>query len=160
MQAGARVFEFDSDLGIKPKAGVTTQIVDTSKVTVLRRRMADYLTQSAGRFLKNYQNAVNSADNRRAIKSAILAFVNQNERDGMLPKDSEVSDGKAKLVDVGFAQHADGRGQRLLLRAVEAAHLQQHALHRPQGGNRHHRQRARASLTTSRRLHGVTKRGV
>jgi hypothetical protein len=100
MQAGACVFEFDADLGIKPKAGVTTQIVDTSKVPVLRRRMADYLTQSAGRFLKNYQNAVNSADNRRAIKSAILAFVNQNERDGMLPKDSEVSDGKAKLVDV------------------------------------------------------------
>lgn len=98
--AGVSAFEFDSDFGFKVKSGVVTQIADSSKVTVLRRRMADYLTISAARFLKNYQNAPNTKANRLAVKAAILAFVKQLEDLGMLPKDSEVSTGFAKLVDI------------------------------------------------------------
>lgn len=97
--AGICAFENDSDLGIKPKSGVVTQIADSSKQTIARRRMADYLTQSVSRYLKVYQNAVNSQDNRTSIKAAILGFVQQNEQLGLLPKDSEVKSGKAKLVD-------------------------------------------------------------
>mgnify|MGYP001557843985 FL=1 len=67
---------------------------------IYRRRMADYLTNSVGRFLKNYQNAVNSANNRALVKGAIMTFITSLENDGILPKDSEVSGGVAKLVDV------------------------------------------------------------
>jgi hypothetical protein len=99
MAAGVCSFEQDSDIGIKPKSGVTTQIADSSKVTVLRRRMADFLTNSVARFLKNYQNAVNSKENRTLVKGAILSFVQSLENDGILPKDSDVNTGLAKLVD-------------------------------------------------------------
>lgn len=100
-EAGICAFELDEDLGgIKPKSGIVTQISNSSKVTILRRRMADYLTNSVGKFLKNYQNAVNSKQNRSLVKGAILSFVDSLERDGILPKDNEVSSGKAKLVDV------------------------------------------------------------
>lgn len=97
--AGISAFEFDADIGFKVKSGIVTQIADSSKITVLRRRMADYLTNSAGRFLKNYQNAVNSKANRTAVKGAISAFVESQENLGILPKDSEVKEGKAKLID-------------------------------------------------------------
>lgn len=100
MEAGISAFEFDSDIGFKIKSGIVTQIADTSKLTVLRRRMADYLTNSVARFLKVYQNAVNSKDNRIAVKGAMLRFIEQNENQGVLPKDSEVQNGKAKLVDI------------------------------------------------------------
>jgi len=79
---------------------VVTQIANSSKVMVLRRRMADFLTNSAAKFLKNYQNAVNSKQNRNLVKGAFLQFIDSLERDGILPKDSEVSSGLAKLVDV------------------------------------------------------------
>jgi len=97
--AGVCAFEYDADIGFKVKSGVVTQISDTSKLTIARRRMADYLTKSAGKFLKAYQNAVNSLDNRNAVKAAILNFVQSNETLGLLPKDKEVKSGKAKLVD-------------------------------------------------------------
>lgn len=97
--AGICAFEFDADIGFKIKSGVCTQIADTSKLTIARRRMADYLTKSAGRFLKAYQNAINSLDNRNAVKAAILNFIQTNENLGLLPKDKEVKSGKAKLVD-------------------------------------------------------------
>jgi hypothetical protein len=98
--AGVCGFELDADLGgIKPKSGVVTQIVDTSKVMILRRRMADFLTNSAAKFLKNYQNAVNSKENRTLVKGALQAFVTSLEQSGILPKDSEVVGGKAKLID-------------------------------------------------------------
>lgn len=100
MQAGVSSFENDSDIGIKIKSGIVTQILNSSKLTVLRRRMADYLTVSVGRFLKNYQNAVNKQSERIAAKSAILRFVEQQENLGILPKDSEVQDGNAKIVDI------------------------------------------------------------
>lgn len=97
--AGIAAFEYDEDIGYKVKSGVVTQIADSSKVMILRRRMADYLTNSAGRFLKNYQNAPNSKENRTAVKGAMLAFISNNEQAGVLPKDSDVTSGKAKLVD-------------------------------------------------------------
>lgn len=97
--AGISAFEIDSDIGAKVKMGVVTQIADSSKVTVLRRRMADFLTSSVAKFLKNYQNSVNSAQNRGLVKGAILAFVQSLESDGILPKDSEVSTGVAKQID-------------------------------------------------------------
>lgn len=99
MQAGVSSFEYDSDIGFKIKSGVVTQIADSSKLTVLRRRMADYLTYSIARFLKVYQGDINSKDKRTAVKSAITSWIQQQENLGILPKDSEVLDGKAKLVD-------------------------------------------------------------
>lgn len=100
MEAGVSSFEFDSDVGFKIKSGVVTQILNSSKLTVLRRRMADYLTNSIGRFLKNYQNAVNRQSERLNSKGAILRFIKQQEDLGILPKDSEVEDGLAKIVDI------------------------------------------------------------
>jgi hypothetical protein len=97
--AGIAGFERDVDIGFKVKSGVTTQIADSSKVTILRRRMSDFLTNSVSSFLKNYQNGVNSASNRQLVKGAMLGFIQSLESDGILPKDSEVSSGKAKLVD-------------------------------------------------------------
>lgn len=98
--AGVAAFELDQEIGMKLKSGVVTQIADSSKVTILRRRMSDFLTNSIGRFLKNYQNKVNSKQNRSLVKGAILAFISSLENDGILPKDSEVKTGVAKLVDV------------------------------------------------------------
>jgi hypothetical protein len=97
--AGIMAFEYDSDIGYKIKSGIVTQIVDSALVTVLRRRMADYLTSSVAAYLKNFQNAVNSAANRTLVKGSILGFIQQQESFGILPKDSDVSSGVAKLVD-------------------------------------------------------------
>ena len=97
--AGIMAFEYDADIGFKIKSGIVTQIADSSKVTVLRRRMADFLTNSAAKFLKNYQNAVNSKSNRSLVKGAFMSFIDSLERDGILPKDSDVTSGLAKLVD-------------------------------------------------------------
>jgi hypothetical protein len=99
MQAGISSFEQDLDIGFKIKSGVVTQIADSSKLTVLRRRMADYLTNSIGKFLKIYQNDINSKEKRTAVKSAIVSWIQSQESLGILPKDAEVQDGKAKLVD-------------------------------------------------------------
>lgn len=98
--AGISAFERDEDFGFLIKNAVVTQIADSSKLTVLRRRMTDYLTTSAAVFLKNYQNAVNSTENHMFVKGALLDFVERNEREKILPKDSEVQGGKAKVVDV------------------------------------------------------------
>jgi hypothetical protein len=100
MDNGISSFEFDPDVGFKIKSGVVTQIANSSKLTVLRRRMADYLSVSIAKFLKSYQNAVNSQENRNAVKAAILNFVQSQEALGILPKDAEVQGGSAKLVDI------------------------------------------------------------
>ena len=100
MEAGVSAFEFDNDIGFKIKSGVVTQIANSSKLTVVRRRMAYFLTDSIGRFLKNYQNAVNRASERTAAKAAIERFIKQQEDLGILPSDAEVQDGLAKLVDI------------------------------------------------------------
>lgn len=97
--AGISAFENDNDTGMKIKSGIVTQIVDSSKIMVFRRRMADYLTASAARFMKAYQNAPNTRGNRDAVKAALLSFIQRNEMAGLLPADSEVLSGKAKLVD-------------------------------------------------------------
>lgn len=109
--AGICAFEFDNDIGFKLKTGVTTQIADSSKVTILRRRMADYLEASAGTFLKNYQNAVNSKDNRNNVKAAILDFVGRNQRDKVLPTDKDIKSGKVTLVDTESLNTDDVVGQ-------------------------------------------------
>jgi hypothetical protein len=62
--------------------------------------MADYLTNSIGFFLKNYQNAPNTAAKRRESKAAITAWDDQLIRDGILPSDAEVQSGLARLIDV------------------------------------------------------------
>ncbi len=101
--AGISAFEFDSDIGFKVKSGVTTQIADSSLVMILRRRMADYLTNSAAKFLKNFQNAVNSRENRALVKGSLLTFITNQENLGILPKDTELTSGKAKLIDTESA---------------------------------------------------------
>ncbi len=98
-QAGVSAFEFDSDLGYKIRSGIVTQIANSSKVTVARRRMADYLTDSFGKFFKLYQNGQNALRKRNAIKAAMLDFIKRNEDNEILPRDSEVKTGKAKQVD-------------------------------------------------------------
>lgn len=99
-EAGICAFEYDADLGHKVKSGIVTQILDSEKVTILRRRMTDFLTVSVAKFLKNYQNAVNSKQNRTFVKAAIETFDASLEAAGILPKDSEMQSGeKAKLID-------------------------------------------------------------
>lgn len=110
-EAGIAAFEFDEDIGFKVKSGVTTQIANSSKTQILRRRMADYLTSSAGSFLKVYQNSPNTVGNRTDIAGAILGFAAQQEFLGILPKDSEVPSGKAKLVDAQTLNTAESIGQ-------------------------------------------------
>lgn len=107
VQAGVSAFEYDSDIGYKIRSGVVTQIANSSKLLVSRRRMTDYLTNSIGKFLKLYQNGPNALAKRTAVKSAILAFIKRNEDDGILPKDSEVKSGKAKSVDTESANTDD-----------------------------------------------------
>lgn len=99
-EAGISAFEYDGQLGgYKPKSGIVTQISDSSKVMVFRRRMADYLTSSVALFLKNYQNAPNSKANRDAVNAAMRSFVKGLEDAGVLPSDADVSTGIAKLID-------------------------------------------------------------
>lgn len=99
VSAGISAFEVDSDLGIKIKSGVVTQISDSSKIMIFRRRMADFLIQSVAKFLKNYQNAPNSLDNRKFAGGAIQSFNRSLELEGLVPKDAEVQGGKASIVD-------------------------------------------------------------
>lgn len=97
--AGISSFEIDPDLGVKIKSGVVTQISNSSKIHVFRRRMADYINQSLAKFMKNYQNAPNSLSNRDDVHAAIELFNRQMENSGLVPKDAEVSSGLAHLVD-------------------------------------------------------------
>jgi len=103
MNAGISAFEVDTDIGIKIKSGVVTQIADSSKVMIFRRRMADYIIQSLAKYLKNYQNGINSLKNRTNANAAITAFNTLLEgpagSTGLVPKDAEVTSGKASLID-------------------------------------------------------------
>lgn len=100
-EAGVCSFENDSDIGIKLKSGVVTQIANSSKITILRRRMADWYTNSVGIFLKLYQNDINSKEKRDAVNGAIRRFDNTYSQGSqkILPSDNEVKDGKAVLID-------------------------------------------------------------
>lgn len=97
--AGICAMELDLDIGFLIKNAVTTQIVNSSKRTILRRRMADYLQDSIAYFLKNYQNDVNSVEKRTEVKGAILDFDTRLVRDGILPGAEDVKDGAPLLVD-------------------------------------------------------------
>lgn len=99
MAAGISAFEFDADIGMKIKSGIVTQIADSSKLMVFRRRMTDYIIQSLARFMKNYQNGLNSLQNRKESGNAISAFNTLLENSGVVPKDTEVTSGKASLID-------------------------------------------------------------
>lgn len=99
-EAGIAGFEFDRDLGgFKLRSGIVTQILNSSKVTILRRRMADFLTESYARFLKNYQNAPNTQLKRNEVKGQLLAFDDSLIQTGILPSDDEVQSGNARLYD-------------------------------------------------------------
>lgn len=97
--AGVCSFEQDLDIGFKVKNAVTTHIINSEKRPILRRRMADFLTDSIALFLKNYQNSVNSKDKRDEVKGQILDFDSRLIRDGVLPGEQDVSDGSPVLVD-------------------------------------------------------------
>lgn len=100
--SGIAGFEKDQDLGgsgIKLKSGIVTQIVDSSKVMIHRRRMADFLTNSIAKYLKLYQNLPNTAANRSLIEGQITQWDNGLIADGILPDDDEVTDGKARAID-------------------------------------------------------------
>lgn len=111
MAAGISAFENDADIGIKVKSGVVTQIVNSGKIMVFRRRMTDFLTYSIAKFLKNYQNAPNSLDNRTNAGAAISAFNRSIELNGLVPKDAEVQNGKASIIDVNSLNTNDSIAQ-------------------------------------------------
>lgn len=98
-EAGVCAMEQDLDVGFLIKNAVTTQILNSSKKTIIRRRMADYLQDSIAYFLKNYQNDVNSSAKREEVKAAILEFDSRLVRDGILPGAQDVKDGAPLLVD-------------------------------------------------------------
>lgn len=95
---GISAFEFDPQFGYKIKSGVLTTLV-AGKTQVLRRRMADFLTNSIASFLKNYQNKVNSKAQRDLVKGAIVNFVKRLENEGILPSAQDVQEGSPYLVD-------------------------------------------------------------
>jgi len=98
-EAGICALEYDPDIGFKIKSGIVTQIANSSKITILRRRMTDFLTVSIARFLKTYQNGPNTQEKRTEVKAQILDFIQRLELDKVLPTDDEVQTGKAHLVD-------------------------------------------------------------
>lgn len=99
-EAGIAGIEFDRDLGgFKFRSGIVTQILNSSKVTILRRRMTDFLTTSYAQFLKNYQNAPNTQAKRSEVKGQLLAFDDGLINDGILPSDNELNEGNARLYD-------------------------------------------------------------
>lgn len=99
-EAGIAGFELERDLGgIKLVSAIVTQIINSSKITILRRRMADFLTDSIALNLKNYQNAPNTLANRTEVKGSIVAFDDGLINTGVLPSDAEVNEGKARLID-------------------------------------------------------------
>jgi hypothetical protein len=97
--AGVCALELDPDVGFLVKNAVCTQILNSSKRTILRRRMAYFLTDSIAQFLKNYQNAVNSTAKRTEVKSAILTFDTTLVQSGIVPGAQDVKSGSPILVD-------------------------------------------------------------
>lgn len=98
-EAGVCCVERDLDVGFLIKNAVTTNIINSEKREILRRRMADFLTDSIALFLKNYQNQVNSTEKRDEVKGAILDFDTRLVRDGILPGSQDVKGGEPVLVD-------------------------------------------------------------
>lgn len=105
--AGVAGLQFDPDVGIKIRNAVTTHLINDQKRPILRRRMADFLTNSIAYFLKAYDNDVNSAGKRDEVKSGILDFDARLVRDGVLPGVNDVQSGDPLLVDVESANTDD-----------------------------------------------------
>lgn len=100
-EAGIAAFEQDPDLagsGICLVSGITTCLTAT-KVMILRRRMADYLTDSIALYLKNFKGAPNTAANRRDVKGAIVSWDDSQIRAGILPGDADVQSGSPRMID-------------------------------------------------------------
>lgn len=97
--AGVCALELDPDVGFLVKNAIVTQILNSSKRTILRRRMAYFLTDSIAQFLKNYQNAVNSTAKRTEVKSAILTFDTTLVQSGIVPGAQDMKSGSPILVD-------------------------------------------------------------
>lgn len=98
-EAGILAMENDPDVGIVIKNAVTTQILNSQKKEILRRRMADFLQDSIARGLKNFQNDVNSKERRTEAKAMILDFDTRLVLSGILPGEQDVNSGKPLLVD-------------------------------------------------------------
>lgn len=98
-EAGVLALEQDPDVGFVVKNAVTTQILNSQKREVLRRRMADFLQDSIALALKNWQNDVNSAGKRDEVQGAILDFDARLVLDGILPGEQDVQGGSPLLVD-------------------------------------------------------------
>jgi len=97
--AGVSAMERDPDIGFIIKNAIVTQIIDSSKRTILRRRMADFLTDSIALFLKNFQNSENSRDRRDEVKGGILDFDARLVLAGIVPGEQDVKTGAPLLVD-------------------------------------------------------------
>ncbi len=111
-KAGICSLEYDADVGFKIRSAVVTQILNTEKQTILRRRMTDFLQDSLAAYLKNFQNAVNSKDNRGMVKAGITRFDDKLIAAGILPGDDEMTDGaKARLIDTESLNTNDSIGE-------------------------------------------------
>jgi hypothetical protein len=117
MNAGISAFTVDAEFGIRVMSGVVTQIANSSLIMVFRRRMADYICQSLGVFLTNYQGGVNSLKNRNNANIAISTFNTKMEKAGLVPSDAEVSTGKASIIDTNSLNTDDtvAAGQFLII---------------------------------------------
>lgn len=111
-KAGICSLEFDPDIGHKVKSAVVTQVLNTELVTILRRRMTDFLQDSLAKYLKNYANGVNSKQNRKDCNAGIVLWDDQLIASGVLPGDSEMTDGaKARLIDTESQNDNESVGQ-------------------------------------------------
>jgi hypothetical protein len=108
--AGISAFESDPDVGMKIKSGVVTQIANSALIMVFRRRMTDFILQSLAKYLKNYQNAINSSLNQGQVGTAMTAFNRSLEQNGLVPSDAEVSSGKASIIDTKSLNTDDSTG--------------------------------------------------
>ena len=98
---GILTLEQDAVRGITILNAVTTQIANSQNREILRRRMADFLTDSIARFLDNYRNAVNSVENREEVKAMILEWDARLVRDGILPSARDIQGGGSPVnVDI------------------------------------------------------------
>ena len=94
--AGIMAMENDPDFGVRAVAPVTSN----PQMTIIRRRMTDFIINTISSFLKNYQGEPNSFLTRQAIKAGIQDWYGIQVRNQILPADSELEDGgKAFLVE-------------------------------------------------------------
>jgi len=97
--AGIMAFERKQTIGVVIKNAVTTQLLNSQKRVILRRRMADFLQDSIAELLLNYQNDINSKQVRTEVQAAIIAFDTLLVEAGVLPGEQDVNGGGALLVD-------------------------------------------------------------